>query len=838
MRAHALTLALLFALAPLAGCPQDESPPGTGSQGKEDDPCKRGSDCLPSLVCAAAGSCQRPGEPGTATEGEGCGGNDDCRIELVCSTESVCAKPGPGSEGSDCIGNESCQKGLMCSATLKCAQPGSPGTKIVGDKCDGEGQCALGLLCLAGECQRLAFWTGADCQQGSGKLRAYFEIPRGGKALGDFYRLPFPNDIRLTSEGTVDVTTHPDPGVNLPEPYKQVVRSYYDQIKKDVKGFGVNTATYFRFSAQIDLESLTLGGANPTVQFLDITPTSPGYAKGVGLLLGANTGRGKYICQDWMNVRPTIGQPLRAKTTYAVLLRKGIKGQDKTTDVQQDADFAIVIGKTQPTDPDERRAWQAYQPLRDYLEAQSIDATTVISATVFTTMDPQERMAALPGAVDKQPAPVLEQLTVCDTGVKSPCDDPKDATRGCPSSAADGRFHELHGLYKTPVFQQGTRPYKTPADGGDLVFDVNGEPVAQGQDDVCVAMTVPKSVMPQSGWPVVIFAAGTGGSFRSFINNGTAAALSDVKDAAGTSLAGFLVVSIDPAMHGPRRGSDDSPDQLFFNLLNPKAARDNVLQGAADKLQLVRLIKSLDLDATTSPTGEAIKIDPTKIYYFGHSQGTIEGLPFVAFSSDIKGTVMSGAGGYLIGSLLAKTKPFDVASLTKLALADGDVTSTHPLLNLLQLYYEEVDSLNYGRSIAAAPPGLFPKHFFLSYGAEDSFTPPGTIEALTRASGLPQLVSCGDGVCTGTESCSTCPADCPAADCNKVNNVFTPVEAPVSGNISKTIGNITALMVRYHGDGSYDDHHVLFNLPIAKSQSTRFLGTAAKDGIPTVTNEP
>lgn len=833
-----LSLALcVFGAFAVGACVEDDSPPGTGSLGQEDDPCKRGSDCISTLACASNGTCQRPGEPGTKGEGEGCANNDECEIELVCSAESKCARPGTGAEGADCVGNESCQKGLLCSATRKCAQPGTPGTKVAGESCAGEGECALGLLCLLERCQALTFWSGADCTADDGALRPYFEIPRGGQALADFYRLPFPNDIRLTAEGTVDVTQHPDPGVVLPAPYTDVVKSYYEQIKKDVKGFGVNTAVYFRFSKQIDFNTLTLQGTDPTVQFIDITKGSPGYAKGVGLLLGASTGRGKYICQNWMNVRPTVGQPLRAKTTYAVLLRSGIKAEDGTP-ATADADLTIVLGDTQPTDADERAAWQAYAPLRDYLVDQSIDPKTIIGAAVFTTMDPRERMATFAPVVDAQPQPTLDKLTLCDGTTTSPCDDGKDAVRACPAGSPDGRFWELHGQYKTPVFQQGTPPYKTPADGGDVVYDGSGVPVVQREEEVCVAMSVPRTgQMPPDGWPVVIFAPGTGGSFRSFINNGTAAALAEVKDSAGATLSRFAVVSIDPSMHGPRRGNDDDPDQLFFNLLNPKSARDNVYQGAVDKKQLARLIKTLDLDAQTSPSGEPIKFDLSRIYYFGHSQGTIEGLPFVAFDQDVKATVMSGAGGYLIGSLLAKKKPFDIAALTQLALAEPQkVTSSHPLLNLLQLYFEEVDSLNYGRAIAAVPPtGVPPKHYFLSLGAEDGYTPPGTIEALTRVSGLPQLVRCGDGVCTGSEDCNVCPADCPSADCDTVDKTFTPVEAPVSGNISKAQGsNVTAAMVRYAGDGSFDDHFVLFQLPAGREQSTRFLGTAAKDGVPTI----
>jgi len=45
---------------------------------------------------------------------------------------------------------------------------------------------------------------------------------------------------------------------------------------------------------------------------------------------------------------------------------------------------------------------------------------------------------------------------------------------------------------------------------------------------------------------------------------------------------------------------------------------------------------------------------------------------------------------------------------------------------------------------------------------------------------------------------------------------------------------VTAGLVQHSSDGSYDDHHVLLQHPAGKLQCQRFLGTALKDGAPSI----
>src|SRR5262249_33210684 len=153
-------------------------------------------------------------------------------------------------------------------------------------------------------------------------------------------------------------------------------------------------------------------------------------------------------------------------------------------------------------------AWDAYAPFRAYLASEGIDESTIAGAAVFTAGNALARARTLALAALAAPAPKLSDLTLCDTGVVSPC---QDASGRGACGAADPNFFEIHGRFTVPIFQQGTEPYIRPADGGAI----SNPPVVQRIEAVCFALTIPKNAaMPVGGWPLVVLAHGTGGSFR------------------------------------------------------------------------------------------------------------------------------------------------------------------------------------------------------------------------------------------------------------------------------------------------------------------------------------
>ena len=79
--------------------------------------------------------------------------------------------------------------------------------------------------------------------------------------------------------------------------------------------------------------------------------------------------------------------------------------------------------------------------------------------------------------------------------------------------AADDIFE---GTYQGPNFQQGDPPYSST--GGAIT---NPPTIAARMETLRIALTIPKGDPPAAGWPVVIYAHGTGGDYMSFIGDGS-----------------------------------------------------------------------------------------------------------------------------------------------------------------------------------------------------------------------------------------------------------------------------------------------------------------------------
>jgi len=756
------------------------------------DPCDVTDDCVPGLVCAGDGVCRIHGEPGTAQVGE------------------------------ECPSNTYCEAGLVCASTGLCANPGDPGTAGFGEECDTTADCQLGYLCKEEACYgfQLPLWQGAECADrdaDTGPFRAYFEVP-GDVPLEDFYRLPFPNDARVDAEGRLDLSSHPSPGLLIPE-IGDVVGEVFDILEEDFTGFGNNQAVLFRFSDEIDFDTLSRGlpQNGGTWGVVDVTDDDePTYGQLHPSGIRTTTARGAYICYNWLSQHPYDGYPYLPGHTYVAFLGSGIRSDEASLAIAQDADFAAMLNSTAPTDSRLQHAWNAYQPLRGWIDSPGgPEPGDFAVAAVFTVQDPVGPVLLLRDAVQAAPVPVASGLHLCAGADPGPYAD--EAGRGCAGEST--AFHEIQGLVSLPQFQQGLPPFKDLADGGDIDFS-GGAPPVQRTDDVHFALTIPKGVsMPAAGWPLVLYGHGTGGSYVTFARNGMAGELSDVALDDGTH-AHFAVLGIDAVQHGPRRHTENwkegwleldpgayDADVLFFNPLNPRAARDNVLQGAADEWALVRWVAALEW-TTDSPTGDDIRLDMDHLYYMGHSQGSTTGVGFVAYEPEIEAAVFSGAGGLLIESLIGKKKPYDIPAAISLGLADPDIDRSHPILNLVQGGAERSDAVNHAPYVQHDPlPGDPRRHVFQTFGIGDSYTPDASQEALVRGLYLEQ-----------------------------VTNGNTPIEGvgvettPVNGNRTGT----TAITVLYDPEPGAEAHFVLFDDADALRQATHFLGTAWRDGVPTV----
>lgn len=754
--------------------------------------CRMNSECTEGKVCVS-GICNKPG---MVKPGGGCTATRDCAAGHYCSPAGACEVGGILTEGAGCTADAACKPPLRCTLDGFFGTCSASGTADLGATCQDNKDCLTGLWCgRERTCQGLstAFppFVGATCAD-DGPFRVYFEVPRPNKPPADFFRLPFPNDIRAFA-GKLAIADFPKPG---PTPLGvDLVQLYVDAWTADFDGFSSIGVVTFRTSGEVNFDT-----AGPlAIRYVDLTPGET-LGRELSRSWGTIPDRNKYACKNRFIVRNTLDAPLLPRHTYAVVLTTALKGSDGAT-AAPDADMTLMLASAAPSDVELKNAWDAYRPLRDWLVSKAAEAPTVAAAAVFTVADTTGPMEQVAASVAAQPPPVLSGLVRCDTGVKSPCDDGTPA-RACPPGGT--AFDELHGKMKVPIYQQGTAPYEKPADGGGIQF-TGITPEVAGTIDVCFALTVPRgAAMPASGWPLTVYHHGTGGSLRSFIDDGVAAKV------AGAARPG-AALGFDGVAHGARRGaSTKKPDDLVFNPLNPRAARDNFLQGAADILQALR-VATITVDAAASPTAAIIKFDPAALSFFGHSQGSTSGALAVAFSDAAPAVILSGAGSYLTASLLHKTSPVNISAGMGFLIGEA-LNEDHPVMTLFQSFFDRSDPLNYNPLIVRRPPAMRgSKHVYMSWGTDDTYTPRQTLQATAQSLGF--------------------------APVGPILQEFeTPaITRPVSGNVTGGDGQKrTAAVFQYKPPAAVDGHFVATRNAEAIADWAAFLSSFVATGTPAI----
>jgi pimeloyl-ACP methyl ester carboxylesterase len=572
----------------------------------------------------------------------------------------------------------------------------------------------------------------------------------------DFYDLPYPNDLRRHDDGSLDLSKFPT---------KSILVDQYRADAEKLDGFGLNGAMFARFSGALDETSLpdpaasTMPGASVYLVNLMTGERTP-------IIAHFRPDKTNTIGDNRLAVRPYPGFGLDEGATYALVITSRVRDASGAA-VEATDEFRSTLANAK---------W--YAPLKAYL-AQNPD--DVVSAAVFTTQHATDVGLAIRKGVFGTPAPTAANLS---------------------GDTSAPQYAVFTGTYTAPNFQTGEVPYSM--DGGEIQIGSDGAAIVQRMEPMRFALTLPPGPVPESGFPICIYAHGTGGDYQSFIQDGTAMRL---------AAEGIAVISTDQVLHGPRNPGGN-PEVAFFNFSNPYAGRDNALQGAADAWSQMRLALGMSFPDRTGRTGRTIHFDPDNVFFFGHSQGGLTGPAFIAFEPTLKGAVLSGTGGILYLSLLYKTAPVSFPELIASVTRDNPIDEDNPTLALAQMWIERADGANYARlMVRNPPPGNPPKNIFQTEGFTDTYAPNPAIEAFATSLG-------GDIVMT--------------ANTMPVEGLTLRGRTVMSPPIMDNDAGVTAVLAQYNQRSSSDGHFVVFDIPAAQTQSSEFLGTLASTGHATV----
>ncbi|MGE5181892.1 MAG: hypothetical protein ACM31C_07510 [Acidobacteriota bacterium] len=610
-----------------------------------------------------------------------------------------------------------------------------------------------------------ALVSGACSSSPSGTTALFVASGNGS----DFYDTPYPTDLRRHDDGTLDLSQFPT---------NSLLGGQYRDAAQTLDGFGLNAAMFSRYSGELDPASLPDPAASTqpdaSVYLVNVDAASPRFGQRTPIIAsfrpdGTNTIRGNRLV-----VRPYPGFGLDEGTTYALVITDRVRDADGAPIVVS-GDFHALLGSGGSAAVSHAR--QVFAPLLAWLDPA--ERRHVVSAAVFTTQHATFLGPALRAGVFGTPAPTGSNIAVS-------------------SRPPNASYMLFEGTYTAPNFQTGTPPYSSS--GGEIQVDASGTAIVQRMEPMRFALTVPAGATPATGWPICIYAHGTGGDWESFVDDGTALALAQ---------QGIAVISTDQVLHGPRNPGGD-PEVAFFNFANPYAGRDNALQGAADAWSQMRLA----LGTSFADGSRTITFDPNRVMFFGHSQGALTGPAFVAFEPAVKGAVLSGTGGLLYLSMLYKIAPVDFPPLVETLTRDSPMDEDNPSIALAQMWIERADGANYARFMVREPQTpAGPRAIFQTEGFTDTYAPNPAIEAFATALGGDLLL----------------PDQQDVAGLTQLRGRAT-VQPPVVDNAN----GATAILAQYVQAPGSDGHFVVFDIPAARKQSSEFLGTLAATGQATV----
>lgn len=679
--------------------------------------------------------------------------------------------------------------------------------------------------------------AGLDDAGTSGPV-AVLEVPDGDEPIG-WLDAPYPNDLYLGSEGTIELGTVPAPG--------PLWRATVEALRERA-GFCRTCAIHFRIAGG-DVDAATLEG-NVRIMRAD----------GDGGFLDADP---EYSAVDeTVNVRPANEVVLAPGTAYIVALTDGIASSDGTPLSASPQHLAARDGSGSA------RVSAVLEPAFVALEGAGVARDTVLAVAAFTTAETGEHLQQLAAIADAAPTPtatVDRVFLATDGTLDALLGTPEAEIPGndvTPMAGTEGDRSIAHGNIAAVVIGSFEAPRIVSGGGtenGLLLTDASGALMAGAQQEVPYALVIPNGA-DLSNLPVAIAHTGQPGSRVQavFVGNTLAG-------------AGIATISISTYLNGERadisadnnhnfRGGDLGPDGFaewdtgrtftqFQGLsgseevgLHPGYVHGASSQIVADGIQLLRFVEEGDVsaiaDADASLAGLAL--DDANTFWLGLSFGSLTGMNVVAARAGVEAAVFNVGPSGLHQTICQGGTRGAVGALTGLLGIEGDFDGQtrrfchHPNISLLNTFYELTAPVNAMHYIFREPVVSGTPHILFQYSDADETIGQAAAEQVLNDTGVPVA---GDVTYIFSEP-----------------NEGTP---PFSGNVTTPNGTITAggwmftsadhvFLIRRNGLSEYETPYrfpfveraspLMFDNPIdaCHAQIGAFLGGALDGGTPTI----
>ena len=655
------------------------------------------------------------------------------------------------------------------------------------------------LLSLVLACGDDDLDEGASDAGPSGPATALF-AENAGSSPATFFDAPYPSDLRLTPQGTPEVSHWPTNGKKVLEIVLQGAR--------ERPGFPVVPVGYFRFDVDPPMREATAlenRGFDGAFALVDVDPTSNERGRTFPVV-GTRPVVDAFTPEHLFAVAARPGIVLEPKHKYAFVLFSKLGTENGTTLLPAAETSALARGET-PSRADGPKLAELYAPLWDTLTQKGVDRASVVAATVFTTGDSVEQTAQITDSIVQKHAVTIEELAL-----------------EADPEAKYGSFCHYAGKVTMPQFQVGRPIFHTD---GLFTNGPDGVPAVQREEKINFSLTIPKQPMPAAGYPMIIYFHGSGGVAREFVDGAEKNEPGQLGTWPGRVLAdkGFAVAGTSLPISPDRVAGAQAFD--YLNLNNPGAMLGTFRQGVTEQrlllsaLETLRIPKALVDQCTgaTLPAGATeAKLDLSKLAAQGQSMGGMYTNLTGAVEPRIQAAVPTGAGGYWMYFIL-ETKTVGGRGLLRFLLGTQvDFTFMSPVLHLMETALEPIDPMVSMPRLARRPlPNHPTRPIYEPVGLDDSYFPPVLYDAMVLAYGHPRA---GEEVWPSMH------------EAQNLLGLGAVASYPVRQNLQSETGTpYTGVVVQYASDGTFDSHGIFRRLEAVRHQYGCFHSTFHKNGI-------
>lgn len=309
-------------------------------------------------------------------------------------------------------------------------------------------------------------------------------------AAGDFYAAPFPD----VGRSVADVQAMPAP--RAPE-----IVATLKAIATEAPGFATTSTVYFAFEgalAPIALEPTETVDLDAPVLLVDLDADPP---RPLPVEVRYRDEGGPFGAPFLLSILPLQGVPMIPGRRHAAVVTRALRDLSGAPIAVSEALRALRRGaRPEGLSAD---AAEALREADETLEALGVEAAALAT---FTPADPTPPMRALRDAIVQERPALVRPFALLET---------------------HPGFCVFASELPMPVYQRGEPPFTR--EGGDVAFDEAGRPIRTGEELARVFVTLPRTPMPASGFPTLVFSRTGGGGDRPLIDRG-------VRDASGVPI--------------------------------------------------------------------------------------------------------------------------------------------------------------------------------------------------------------------------------------------------------------------------------------------------------------